>query len=280
MYADDVTAVVSAPTLTQLEVTLNATVQRLNQWFRLNGLALNRQKTCFMHFSLNGHRPHRMSVYAGDTLIEQVSVTKLLGFHIDSALVWETHIDEVCAKLGKSCFALRRLARTAATSTVRSCYFATVHSQLSYGTELWARAADWRRAFIMQKRAVRAMAGVPDDTSAREYFNKFKILPLPSLFILQIAVFTRENLHLFKRKGVSKFNLRSNKYKDLLVVEPHRLVKSEKSVYVIGPAIYNRLPECIKNAASNTIFKTKLKDWLTEKLFYNYEDFFKNPTVP
>ncbi|KAI5630862.1 reverse transcriptase (RNA-dependent DNA polymerase) domain-containing protein [Phthorimaea operculella] len=276
MYADDVTAVVSTASRHELEGALNNVLDNLYRWFQANGLSLNKDKTCFIRFSLNGHPTQAMQVCAGGAPIQQVACTRLLGFNIDSALVWEAHIDELCGRLAGACFALRRLASTASGDVVRQCYFATVHSLLLYGTELWARAADWGRVFSMQKRAVRALAGVPDDVSAQDYFRKYQILPLPCLYVYQVAVFMHENIHLFKRKGANpRYNLRSNRNENQLAAEPHKLAKSERSVYYIGPEIYNRVPDELINAASIAAFKNLLNKWLHTQLFYSYDDFFK-----
>lgn len=278
MYADDVTAVVSTPVERELEKALNSVVEQLHEWFQLNGLALNKDKTCVMKFKLNGHPSSSLTVCAGDAPIQHVTCTRLLGFQLDSALTWEAHIDEVCGKLGRACFALRRLARTAGRSAVRECYFATVHSILTYGTELWARASDWTRAFSMQKRAVRAMAGKPADAPARELFRELKILPLPCLLIYNAAVFTHNHLDLFKCRGVNaNYPLRSNKHENRLVAEPHRLAKSDRSLYYLGPSVYNRLPDVVRDAATPARFRGRLKKYLMTELFYSYEEFFNLP---
>ncbi|KAI5643457.1 reverse transcriptase (RNA-dependent DNA polymerase) domain-containing protein [Phthorimaea operculella] len=278
MYADDVAAIVTAPTASSLEPMVSQTVQQLEWWFRSNGLALNRDKTCVMTFCLNGRKPTAINIPAGSTILQQVQCTKLLGFHLDSALVWETHIDELCKRIGRACFALRRLANTASKGIVRACYYATVHSNITYGLELWGRAADFERAFVMQKRAIRAMVGIPDDESCKPFFVELGILPLPCELIYQVAMFTATNLEKFKPKPSNlSHNLRSNNLKNQLLVPRHKLSKSQRSVYVLGPMVYNRLPDTIKDAASTQIFKTKLKSWLREKQFYDFKEFVDAP---
>ncbi|CAG9132414.1 unnamed protein product [Plutella xylostella] len=176
MYADDVAGVVVAPNIEQLEQRLNETATKLAQWFGMNGMVLNISKTQFIHFNLAGQPPKAISVRAGDAVVEQTKAATFLGFILDRGLTWDAHIDKVCGKLGSACFALNRLARTVPAEVVRTCYFATVHSLLQYGAELWGRAADWERAFRMQKRAVRAIARVSQDTSARPYFKSLGIM--------------------------------------------------------------------------------------------------------
>ncbi|XP_047998898.1 uncharacterized protein LOC125236251 isoform X1 [Leguminivora glycinivorella] len=94
----------------------------------------------------------------------------------------------------------------------------------------------------------------------------------------QVAMFTRTNIEIFKRKGTnSKYNLRSNKHHNRLVAEAHRLAKSERHIYHLGPAVYNRLPDNIRDAATTAIFKARLKKWLLLELFYDYDEFFELP---
>lgn len=233
-----------------------------------------------MRFNLNGHAALPINAYAGDDRVQLVGDMKLLGFSIDSGLKWNVHIDHLCARLGSACYALRRLASTATGDVVRSCYFATVHSLISYGTELWAGAAEWRRVFILEKRAVRAIARVPDDVSARQYFTLYNIPTLPCVFIQQLAIFMHSNIENFAKKQVNtNHHLRSNKDAGRLAFVPHKLTKSGRSVYILGPRIYNHLPKSVKDAPSSHNFKIRLKKWLLKSQFYDLEEYFSQVPV-
>lgn len=271
MYADDVVAVVSGITIDALENNLNLTASTLAEWFKTNGLVLNISKTHFMHVCLSGHLPRSLSVLAGQTPVEQVAQTTFLGFELDRSLTWESHIDKVCGKLGGACYALGRLAGFLPRHVVRACYYATVHSLLQYGAELWGRAADWQRAFRMQKRAIRAMVKIPQDASAKPYFKELEILTLPCIVIFQVSVYVRNNLELFTRNSdVHRYNTRRA---DKLTTLPRTLAKSGKLTRIMGPTVYNSLPEIVTKATSLTSFKSKLKHWLTDNSFYSYEEF-------
>ncbi|KAI5632155.1 reverse transcriptase (RNA-dependent DNA polymerase) domain-containing protein [Phthorimaea operculella] len=273
MYADDVTAVITARNEHLLECALNETVNKLRVWFTINGLSLNKEKTCFMRFSLNGHTPNILSVNVGGSILQQVASAKLLGFDIDSSLTWQEHINSLCSRLAQACYALRRLAYTASREVVRTCYFATVHSVLSYGSELWAQCADWERVFRMQKRAVRSIVGIASDESVREHFKDLRIMTLPSIHVQQMAIFMFHNIDSFSRKGsIPTHNLRSNAHKNRVIPPAHKLARSEQSVYVLGPAIYNRLPESIRVAKSLQCFKAKTQSWLLANNFYSLSE--------
>lgn len=273
MYADDVAIVVSAPSVDRLEQRLNSVAHQVAEWFKWNGLALNFKKTHFMHFCISGRQVRGLSVMVEANPIEQVAATVFLGFQIDRGLTWNKHIDNLCARLGSACFALRRLSRVVSADVVRACYFATVHSLLQYGAELWGRAADRERVFRMQKRAVRAIARTAWDAPARPYFISLQVLTLPSIIILQAVMHVRQNLERFKTRGDHHARCYNTRGAGKLASVPNRLAKSDRLTHVLGPALYNNLPDDIVTAPSLSSFKRRLKSWLVEKAFYNVEEF-------
>lgn len=270
MYADDVAGIISAPNVDSLEARLNEAANQLSQWFSINGLALNLTKTHFLHFHVGGREPRSLMVRAGGVGLEQVEATTFLGFKIDYKLTWATHIDQLCGKAGGACFALRRLARFVPRHVVRTSYFATVHSLLQYGAEIWGCAADWQRAFRIQKRAVRSVVQVAQDVSVRPYFKELGILTLPALVIAHIAVYTHTHLGEYKKRADSNRSLRDP---SRLVPVKRRLAKSGKMTHVMGPTIYNKLPVKVTSAPSLPCFKTRLKAWLLEHTVYSIEEF-------
>lgn len=190
---------------------------------------------------------------------------------MDHSLKWDEHIQQLTIKLSSACFALSRVASTIATGAVRACYFASVQSSLQYGIDIWGRAADWERLFRIQKRAIRIIAKVGQDTSARPYFSQLGILTLPSLLIYSVAVYVVTNYEKFsKRSDVVLYSMR---FPSRLVSTSRILSKMAKAVGVMGPEVYNRLPCDIRNAPSVNVFKYKLKKWLIEKSFYSYKEF-------
>lgn len=273
MYADDVAAIVEASNQDVLERKLNAVAGDLNEWFYQNGLILNVAKTNYMHFNLAGWDYTPMSISLGSRAIAKVDCTSFLGFTIDKSLTWDTHVDTLCIKVGRACFALWRLSATLDRETVKSLYFASVHSLLQYGVEFWGRAADWERAFRLQKRAVRAIVRIPQDLSACPYFKSLRIMTVPDLVIFQAALYVRNNLEKYARYGDG------HRYADRLRALPRRLTKTSKLIHVMGPTVYNRLPTVITDAPSTQSFKSKLKEWLIDQSFYDCNELTSlNPT--
>lgn len=218
-----------------------------------------------------------MKVLVNNIEVEQVACTTFLGFAIDKSIKWQTHIDKICGRVGSACFALKRVSRVVSAEVARACYFATVHSILQYGTELWGRAAEWERVFRMQKRAVRAIVRVPQDTSVKPYFKKLGILTVPAILIYQVAMYVRVNPDLYKKySNVHSYQTRNA---GKLVSISRSLSKSSKLTHVMGPTVYNRLPENITETTNFTCFKFKLKHWLIEQTFYSFDEYINHKIV-
>jgi hypothetical protein len=224
-----------------------------------------------MQFDLSGRSRRPLIVHHHGTTISQVATTTFLGLRLDQALTWEAQISAVCGKLGKACFALSRLNQTLERQAVRSCYFASIQAIMQYGLELWGQAAEWQRVFRLQKRAVRTLARARHDDSARPHFIALGILTLPSLLIFQIAIYTRDNISLYVRRGERSAWVTRNAHK--LITIPHKLTKTAKTIHVAGPTFYNNLPDSITEATSLPSFKAKLKKWLIEQCFYSIKEF-------
>ncbi|KAJ8909787.1 hypothetical protein NQ315_011197 [Exocentrus adspersus] len=56
------------------------------------------------------------------------------------------------------------------------------YSHLSYNIVIWGRAASVNRVFILQKRIIRLIFGIPPRQSCRDCFIRNKILTLPSIY--------------------------------------------------------------------------------------------------
>lgn len=66
---------------------------------------------------------------------------KILGIHVDSALRWDAHMDNLKTKLNKAVFAIRKCREICSGSTLRSIYFSYFNSNLGYGILFWGDVA-------------------------------------------------------------------------------------------------------------------------------------------
>lgn len=126
----------------------------------------------------------------------------------------------------------------------------------------------------MQKKCIRVLVNIKKTDSCRPHFIEHQILTLPSLYILETALFVRRNMTLFKLKKdtQSTRQLRTKYVYDI------KLPQSTMQMYRNGPyysaiKIYNNLPETIKSENEYKTFYSKLKKYLIEKCFYSVNEF-------
>lgn len=124
------------------------------------------------------------------------------------------------------------------------------------------------------------MTGLNNTDSCEPVFKSLKLLTFPSLYIFEVAIFVRTNLHLFtlmdnirKRPGTVR-----SQYKNLMFTGRHKTALLRKSILSMGPVIYNKIPPTIKDQ-SLSIFKKRLTSLLINKCYYSIQDFLTDKSI-
>jgi hypothetical protein len=265
LYADDTTALVRRKTLNSLENDIKNTLIEINDWFIKNGLSLNQEKTKVLHFKLRNTIVDREN--------SSINTIKFLGIHLDANLKWTKHIEFLTKKLNSTRYALSVLVKVSSVDVCRTVYYAYVYSLLTYGIVLWGTSTDFHRVFKSQKSIIRVMAHCAPKTSCKSHFRHFKILTLPSIYILEtIKLFLKNpnsfESHFFKHN----YNTRNH---ESFQYPSHSLAKFEKSPLYMGMKIYNKIPSHLKTLSTPKLIST-LNDILVQKTYYNIDEFFKD----
>ena len=111
MYADNTTIYFNIKDFGQqnTEVEINAELEKVNTWLKLNKLSLNVQKTKFMIFHKHQKQIKDLNVCIDNTLIERVESFNYLGIMLNETLSWKSHIEMVGKKISKLIGILYRL---------------------------------------------------------------------------------------------------------------------------------------------------------------------------
>lgn len=153
-------------------------------------------------------------------------------------------------------------------------YHALVESRLRYSIKFWGNSYDYnfKKAFIIQKRAIRTMVRIPQWESYQEHFIKLKILTVPCLYILVLlsGFIKHPNRYESDQERVRR---RDTRRKDLTNQISPKLRICQHSVRYQTVKIFNRLPKELKTINHPNIFKNRLKCFLLEKCFYSINDF-------
>lgn len=270
-YVDDTSAVGRGRSKDGVKNKLLELLKQLGFYFYQNKLSLNMSKTSVVQFSLKNNKQD-IAVKYENNYIEPCNSVKFLGVNIDSDLKWGSQIDHIARCLNKSIYSLRQLSSFLPKSTLKLVYYGYVYPHLTYGIMSWGTAnkSSLERVLIQQKRALRIICGLGYRESCREHFRREEILTVPSLFISAISIYVFKNPYLFS----SHTHSYDTRNKHELVAPAHRLALFDKSLLSLGPKIFNKLPDAIKNCTTFRSFKRNLKSFLVEKTFYTLNEFY------
>lgn len=275
LFADDISIVITSPgkfndnTINNHEIDINNTIDIVIKWLDMNNLKINLSKTNYINFNNNRIRP--LQIKHNGEQIDQLNETNFLGLKIDNQLNWKQHIESVSERLNKFAYAIKCLRHLTSSSTVLSAYHAFVGSIARYCLVMWGNGVDLKRAFIAQKKCVRAITGESSQTSCKPFFRDHGLLPLPALYIYVICIFVRQHPDLFVRAG--DIRTRSCRNPDRLVFKQIPLsAKYSRNCLCMCVRIYNHIPDEFKTLAIKE-FKTKLYKWLNEKTYYSVKEF-------
>lgn len=254
-FADDSTLLESHENSSILNERVSAAEDRAEQWFTPNHLKLNREKTQKIIFSSNNNLNSGNSV-------------KLLGIVLDDGLKWTNHIDSLCKKLSTQLYVLRKLKETLSPHLLLTTYHALFHSHLSYGVLLWGISSQSIRVFRLQKRAIRLIENAGFTDHCKPLFVKFKILPIPSLYIFHTLLEIHKNKNLYQLQ--SELHNYSTRSGELLRAPRYRLAISARNSLNFN--LYNKLPSDLRVLHFNS-FKIKIKQFLLSHCFYSIDEF-------
>lgn len=271
LFADDSTITVGCKNINQYENDVNEAIKSVIKWLDNNNLQMNLDKTKITHFrQRNG--PTNFNIAYENKNIKIVNETKYLGLIIDDRLNWKAHIQALCKKLSTAAYQLHKLAPVMDVDALITAYHGIVASHLRYGIIFWGNSTDKDLVFKAQKRCLRSMFGLSSTDSCKPYFTKYRLLTCPSLYLLESALFVKNNPDLFQRQSVAiQRNRRDN---DSVCVPRHKTALMYKSVVCMAPKIYNKVPKHIRDLKA-TLFKKRLTEYLIHNCIYSVSDFLK-----
>jgi hypothetical protein len=205
--------------------------------------------------------------------ISNSTKTNFLWLIIDETLSWKQHTDQTATKLCSACYALRNLKHAVPQSTLRTIFYAHVHSILSYGTIFWGRSPSVKKLFILQKNIVRIITNIGVRESCRETFKNMEIMTY-SQYIFSLILFTVKNKHLFtSNREIHKYKTRNSTTLQLPSVNK---TKFYKGPYISRSKAFNHLPQYIKILVNDMkYFKLSLKRFSYHHSFYSIEEYFE-----
>ena len=296
LFADDTNIYYESTDLAELEKTVNEELKKLSLWLNLNRLALNVGKTNFVIFRSPQKKSNRnVTIVMNKKALQQKDHVKYLGVLLDEHLKWKYHINQVALKISRGIGILAKLKPFLKDKLLRSIYFSLVYSYLSYGVQAWGSAGESikNNIVVLQNKAIRIMSGVqyfqiygqaPGPLPSSEpLYRKLEILKFNDIFKLNVANFVYSTLDFASpsifhewfcfQHEIHHHNTRMStevtrsEYFDVGEVSPTLMLHErkcnnnygKKTMKVLGPLIWNNIPQQILKSISYTCFKTSLK---------------------
>ena len=142
----------------------NSELLKISNWFKLNKLSLNINKTNYIYFhsSTHCHKDNLdLKLITDNVQINRVNNTKFLGVIVNSTLTWHVHIKIICGKISKSIGIITKISCNLPNTTLTILYHALVQRYLEYCDIIWATDSSSSTAlaslFCTQKRAIRVI---------------------------------------------------------------------------------------------------------------------------
>ena len=259
LFADDTTLITRSKStenaIEQAEMALGEAVE----WFQGNELSLNVEKT------------QKIIVSTKNNSKEEIQVVKFLGVTLNNVLGWANHVELLSRKLASAIYAIRRMLKISTLDTAITTYHAYFMTKATYGILAWGASTETNRIFILQKQAVRTLAGADCRASCREIFRSLRLLTLPSVYILRAIMFIHNNKdqQFPTRNTIHEHDTRNSQ---LLITPRHRLTRTQRTPSYSAIKLYNALPTHMKNLNPGKLHAT-LKELLISNVPYSIDEF-------
>lgn len=271
LYADDASCVIKARSPGENTVEVTNTINNLNKWIDSHGLELNISKTQLMLFN---NSMQDVEIRCMGNVLTWSDEVSFLGMTLDPSLSWNCHVDHLASKLASFCYSLRVVAKCVSAEAALSAYNAYINSRLRYGVIFWGNCVNVDRIFKLQKSSLRAIFNLKRRDSCKMYFKNNNLLTLPSLYILECALFVKHNYKdFFEKYELVHCHHTRGTSQNLLLQPPTHLTKIQKNVLHQCIKIYNHVPVTIRMLPYH-LYKKELRQHLVSNVVYNVNDFF------
>ena len=190
LFADDTSLSTTGFNKLYFYININQSLCSIICWFNSNLLTLNFNKTHYVGFRTKNYYKVETTVKYKHKDISSSTETKIWGLIIDETLSWNQHTEQIATKLCSACYALRNLKHIVPQSTLRTIYYAYIHSILSYGIIFGGRTSNANKLFILQKKIFRIITNTRVRESCREALRNMQIMTFYSQYIFSLILFT------------------------------------------------------------------------------------------
>jgi Reverse transcriptase (RNA-dependent DNA polymerase)/Endonuclease-reverse transcriptase len=278
-YADDTQLYMRlSPSLDNL-CNLSTCAEQVAQWFLLNGLMLNANKTEAIIFGtsqrLSSIAVSKPMLHFSGVGIDFADSVKILGVTLDKSLTMSKQVTKTVASCNNHIRALRHIRSSISTATATMLACSLINTRLDYCNSLLTGTSSHNIARLqrVQNNLARVVLKLGRRESISQHIYDLHWLRIPERIEYKIAVLTCKVLATeqpsYLSESISRHvaarTLRSGSRNTLNT--PRCLLKAALPAFCYSaPSVWNGLSEYVKSSESIDIFKSRLKT----ELFHRY----------
>jgi len=189
IFVDDTSILLAHSNLIYFYSNIHIVFKTFNEWFQVNQLSLNFNKTNYIHFASKRNMLINLKIGLNNNLTTNSSYTKFVGLKMDCKLSWNNHIDLFIVKLSMAFYIMSNVKTYMFASALKIICHAFLYLAVNYEIIFCRNLSQSSTIFCMQKKAIRIMEGCGNRVSCRNLFKKLKILPLMSQYLLSLLMY-------------------------------------------------------------------------------------------
>ena len=168
MFADDTTVYCMSYSAEKSIAQLNSALRELNEWCLINRLTPHPSKSEAMLFSRRNPPANIPPIFIGDSTIEWVSKSRVLGMTVDEKLTWTPHMLDLKKSFAKKLGLLKK-SRFLPRTVRQDLYFKVILASVTYGLILWGSCSNsdlFQSLERLHCRAARDIFNLPKDMAS------------------------------------------------------------------------------------------------------------------
>lgn len=257
-FADDTSVLFSANNKSELIKKINDDLRILTVWFVRHKLYPNLKKTKIISYgpqnidlkeTLKLHSIPNCQKNCTCSYLDQVTETKYLGLTLDRKLNWAPHTTSLQSRIRKLNYMLYHTSKFLKRAHLIRIYKAMYEPVLRYGIIHWGHAPKryTQPLKILQKYAIRIIAGIRKQDHTSEYFNEFNLLNFDQTYKLFSAKYAHRHFDTF---GLIEHSASVLRDRGKILYRPNwrKDCSRAQAAYSI-PTIFNALPLEVRDVA-------------------------------
>ena len=276
VYADDTNLIVTGNNIEDAAIKANDVLNKYLNYFNMNKLSLNKDKTKYMIFSHRKCSKNTPELTINNSILERVHSIKFLGVVLNDKLDWRDHKAYIKTKISKNIGVLNRCRKILNMKDILSMYNCFILPYLSYCIPLWGSIDVSENDIIKkaQNKVLRIMTNTRRTHRAWEQLSNLKILSIDNLYKIEVAKICHKHIYsnlptIFENNLMPKLSVmvhsvgtRSNTDINYHFDPSSSLKMANKSFTADCVRIWNEIPYNIKKQSSSKIFSSDLSSHL------------------